>query len=210
MYEPVHFRVEDRAALAAFVRAHALGLLVIARDGRASADAIPFIFEDCEPVGRLRAHVARANPLWRDADGREALVVFRGPDHYVSPSWYPSKAEHGKVVPTWNYVMVQARGLVRVHDSKGWVGGQIDDLTAQHERDFAKPWAVDDAPASYIEGQVAAIVGVEIELTELKGKFKLSQNRPQQDRNGVEAALAQRGDQLDALELMKSCKEPDA
>ena len=161
MYEPVHFRVEDRAALAAFVRAHALGLLVIARDGRASADAIPFIFEDCEPVGRLRAHVARANPLWRDADGREALVVFRGPDHYVSPSWYPSKAEHGKVVPTWNYAMVQARGLVRVHDSKGWVGGQIDDLTAQHERDFAKPWAVDDAPASYIEGQVAAIVGVE-------------------------------------------------
>jgi transcriptional regulator len=210
MYEPVHFRVEDRAALAAFVRAHALGLLVIARDGRASADAIPFIFEDCEPVGRLRAHVARANPLWRDADGREALVVFRGPDHYVSPSWYPSKAEHGKVVPTWNYAMVQARGLVRVHDSKGWVGGQIDDLTAQHERDFAKPWAVDDAPASYIEGQVAAIVGVEIELTELKGKFKLSQNRPQQDRNGVEAALAQRGDQMEALALMQSLKEPDA
>lgn len=210
MYEPVHFRIEDRAALSAFVRAHALGLLVIARDGRASADAIPFIFEDCEPVGRLRAHVARANPLWRDADGCEALVIFRGPDHYVSPSWYPSKAEHGKVVPTWNYAMVQARGLVRVHDSKGWVGGQIGELTAQHERDFAKPWAVDDAPASYIEGQVAAIVGVEIELTELKGKFKLSQNRPEQDRNGVEAALAQRGDQSDALELMKSFKEPGA
>ena len=210
MYEPLHFRVEDRAALAAFIRAHPLGLLVIARDGRAEADPIPFLYEDGQPHGRLRAHVARANPLWRDADGREALVVFRGPDHYVSPNWYPSKADHGKVVPTWNYAMVQARGVVRIRDAREWVRGQVADLTDAHERASAAPWRVDDAPASYIEAQTAAIVGIEIEVAELKGKFKLSQNRPEADRRGVEAALARRGDQAEALELMKRSKEPGA
>lgn len=210
MYEPLHFRIEDRAALVAFIRAHPLGLLVIARDGRAEANLIPFLHEDGGPHGRLRAHVARANPLWRDADGREALVVFRGPDHYVSPNWYPSKAGHGKVVPTWNYTMVQARGVIRVRDGRDWVKGQVADLTDEHERASQTPWRVEDAPASYMEAQTAAIVGLEIDLAELKGKFKLSQNRPEADRRGVEAALAQRGDQAEALELMKSLKEPGA
>ena len=210
MYEPVHFRVEDHETLVAFIGAHPLGLLVIAREGRASADAIPFIFEAGGSVGRLRAHVARANPLWRDADGREALVVFRGPDHYVSPGWYPSKAEHGKVVPTWNYAMVQARGVIRVRDAKDWVRGQIGALTDQHERGSSKPWRVEDAPAHYMNSQMAAIVGVEIELAELKGKFKLSQNRDDKDREGVEAALAASGDHPEALELMQGLKEPGA
>ncbi len=211
MYEPPHFIVEDREALHAFIRAHPLGLLVIAREGRASADAVPFLLDAAtEPHGRLRAHVARANPLWRDADGREALVVFRGPDHYVSPGWYPSKAEHGKVVPTWNYAMVQARGTVRVRDSKDWIRGQVGELTQTHEREFERPWAVEDAPRPYMEAQMSAIVGIEIEVSELKGKFKLSQNRSDADRRGVETALAGRGEQIEALELMNRLKEPGA
>ncbi len=210
MYEPPHFKVEDRETLRAFIGAHPLGLLVMAKDGCLNADAVPFLFEPSQPVGRLRAHVARANPVWREADGREALVVFQGPDHYVSPGWYPSKAQHGKVVPTWNYTMVQARGVVHVRDFRDWVRSQIGDLTAEHERALQHPWRVEDAPASYMDAQMAAIVGIEIELTELKGKFKLSQNRPIQDRDGVAAALAARGDQPETLELMNKSKETDA
>lgn len=209
MYEPLHFRVEDREAIHAFIRAHPLGLLVIAREGRASADAIPFLLDGDGEHVRLRAHVARANPLWRDAEGREALVVFRGPDHYVSPGWYPSKREHGKVVPTWNYAMVQARGIIRVRDLKDWVRGQVSELTETHEQQFEKPWAVEDAPGAYMEAQMSAIVGIEIEVRELKAKFKLSQNRPEGDRRGVEAALAERGEG-ETLELMGSMKEPGA
>jgi transcriptional regulator len=211
MYEPPHFVVDDRDALHALVRAHPLGLLVIAREGRASADAVPFLFDAATgPHGLLRAHVARANPLWRDADGREALVVFQGPGHYMSPGWYPSKAEHGKVVPTWNYAIVQARGTIRVRDSKDWIRGQVGELTQTHEREFERSWAVEDAPHAFIEAQMSAIVGIEIEVSALKGKFKLSQNRSDVDRRGVEAALAERGDQGEALELMNRLKEPGA
>lgn len=213
MYEPVHFRQQDAEELRAFIRAHPLGLLVIAREGRASADAVPFILDaDTAPGAHmvLRAHVARANPLWRDADGREALVVFRGPNHYVSPGWYPSKAAHGKVVPTWNYALVQARGPVRVHDSKDWLRGQVGDLTREHEQAFERPWTMDDAPPSYIDAQMSAVVGLEVEVLELSGKFKLSQNRPAADRQGVEDALAARGDQPEALAMMNRLREPGA
>jgi transcriptional regulator len=156
---------------------------------------VPLLLDaDAGPLGTLRGHVARANPLWRDAAHRdEALVVFQGPQAYVSPAWYPSKAEHGKVVPTWNYVMVQARGRLRVIDDVAWLHALVTRLTATHEARRANPWAVDDAPPDYVASTLRAIVGLEIELVSLAGKWKVSQNRSAADREGV--ALG-----LDALE----------
>jgi transcriptional regulator len=148
----------------------------------------------------LRAHVARANPLWREArTDLESLVVFQGPQTYISPAWYPSKAEHGKVVPTWNYIMVQGRGRLRAIEDAAWLHTFVSRLTDHHEAERAKsggaaapkPWAVTDAPADYIDGMLRAIVGIEIVLTSFVGKWKTSQNRPEADRQGVARGLAE-------------------
>lgn len=187
MYQPSHFKVEDRDALHGVMRAHPLGLLVTSGAGGLMANPIPFtLVADAGPHGTLRAHLARPNPQWRAlADGAEALVIFQGVDHYVTPSWYASKQEHGKVVPTWNYVTVQVRGAVRVMDDVSFVRDQIEDITLQHEGARQTPWAVTDAPDAFVAAQMRGIVGVELTISEMAGKFKVSQNRPEADKQGV-------------------------
>jgi transcriptional regulator len=192
MYLPSHFNEARPAVLRAFVRDHPLGLLVTQnRAGGIDANSIPFILDaDGDGPGVLRAHVARANPLWTTArDDVDALVVFQGPHGYVSPAWYPSKAEHGKVVPTWNYVMVQARGRLRAIEDRGWLRNFVGRLTERHEGAREAPWAIGDAPADYIDTMLGAIVGIELTLTSLVGKWKVSQNRSAADRAGVVEGL---------------------
>ena len=193
MYLPTHFSETRPAVLRAFVRDHPLGLLVTQnRSGDVDANSIPFVLDaEGDAAGVLRAHVARANPLWQTArDDVDALVVFQGPHGYVSPAWYPSKAEHGKVVPTWNYVMVQARGRLRAIDDRAWLRDFVSRLTDRHERGRSDPWAVSDAPADFVETMLGAIVGIEITLTSLVGKWKVSQNRSAADRAGVVEGIA--------------------
>ena len=196
MYLPSHFEESRAEVLHALIRSQPLGLLVTQSDAGLQANTVPFLL-DPDPAGGpgiLRAHVARANPLWRETrTDAEALVVFQGPQAYVSPGWYPSKAEHGKVVPTWNYVMVQARGALRAIDDAGWVRAFVTRLTAQHEAAQARPWAVTDAPADFIETMTRAIVGIEITLSALTGKWKVSQNRSAADRAGVASGLRAAG-----------------
>jgi transcriptional regulator len=207
MYQPAHFAESRPQVLRDFIAAQPLGLLVTQnRSGGIDANPVPFILDggDDGAPGVLRAHVARANPVWLSArDDSEALVVFQGPHGYVSPAWYPSKAEHGKVVPTWNYVMVQARGRLRAIDDKAWLRAFVTRLTAKHEAPRPAPWAVDDAPADYLETMLGAIIGIEIALTSLVGKWKVSQNRSAADRTAVAEALhSERGDDALAAEVL--------
>jgi transcriptional regulator len=194
MYLPRHFAAPSTQAVEELVRQHPLGTLVtLDADGDPVADALPFLLgPDFGAHGRLLAHVARANPLWHThPQGREVLVVFSGPQAYVSPNWYPSKAENGKAVPTWNYAMVQARGTLRVMAPAGAeVQALLRQLTATHEASQPQPWQMSDAPTDYISALLQAVVGLEITLTAWAGKFKLSQNQPQPNRDGVRQALA--------------------
>jgi transcriptional regulator len=189
MYLPRHFEQNDPAVLAVAMHEHPLATLVIATPAGPTADLIPLEYHpQLGPHGTLRGHVARANPLWRHA-GAAALAVFHGPQAYVSPNGYPSKREHGKVVPTWNYTIVQARGTLRAVDEAPWLRALVGRLTERHESTQAVPWAVSDAPEDYVKQMLGAIVGIEIELTSLIGKWKVSQNRDAADRAGVAAAL---------------------
>jgi transcriptional regulator len=155
-----------------------------------TADHLPLEFDATAGAhGTLRGHVARANPLWRAAAGTPVLAIFRGPQAYVSPSWYPGKAATHKVVPTWNYAVVQAHGVLRAVDDAPWLLALVSRLTAHHETPQARPWAVTDAPADYVQQMLRAIVGIEIPLTRLLGKWKASQNRSEADRLGVAAGL---------------------
>ena len=192
MYLPSQFEESRPELLHELVRQHPLGLLITLADSGLQANPIPFLLDpgiNGSP-DVLRGHVARANPLWREARSDvSALVVFQGAQSYVSPSYYPSKAEHGKVVPTWNYVTVQARGSLRVIDDPAWVHGLVTRLTERHETSQAAPWAVSDAPDDFIATILGAIVGIEITLTTLTGKWKVSQNRSAPDRDGVVKGL---------------------
>ena len=204
MYQPsTHFVEQDSETLLALMRAAPLATLIRA-GAELAADLVPLEVERTGDGWRLTGHVARANPLWREADGQPVLVVFQGPQAYVSPSWYASKAEHGKVVPTWNYTMVQAHGRLRAIDDAQWVRGFVTRLTERHEGGRAMPWQVGDAPEDFIAATQRAIVGIEIEVTRLEGKFKLSQNRSAEDRTGVVLGLeadatTQRQPEADAL-----------
>ena len=202
MYEPPLHRQADLAALHDLIRRRPLGLIVNRGPQGLAANAIPCLLDaDVGPFGRLRAHVARANGLWRELQAEaETLVVFRDVDHYVSPSWYATKRETGRVVPTWNYVMVQARGKARVIEDEAWLRGQIAELTRRHEGGRAAPWVVGDAPEDFVATMVRQIVGLEIEIDDLRGKWKASQNRPAADRAGVIAGLTEDGDP-DALAM---------
>ena len=196
MYLPAHFEESRPEVLQALMREHPLGLLITQGASGLQANPVPFVL-DADPAGGpgvLRAHVARANPVWREArTDAESLVVFQGPQAYISPGWYTSKAEHGKVVPTWNYCIVQGRGALRVIDDADWVLAFVTRLTQRHEAPQARPWAVSDAPAPYIETMRRAIVGIEIKLTALTGKWKVTQNRSSADREGVARGLSQLG-----------------
>jgi transcriptional regulator len=198
MYLPAHFEETRLDVLHDLMRGHPLGLLVTQGHGEPpelEANALPFHFDPARGAhGTLVAHVARANPLWRETRADiEVLVVFQGPQAYISPGWYATKAETGKVVPTWNYILVEARGRLRVRDDAAWVRALVSGLTDIHEAAQARPWKVADAPADYIAETQRAIVGIEIELTALKGKWKMSQNRSAADRAGVARGLATSG-----------------
>jgi transcriptional regulator len=194
MYQPPHFREDDPAALAALVRAHPLGLLVSAGPGGLLANPIPFLLDDDGAHGTLRAHLARPNPQWRAlAAAEECLCVFQGPQAYVTPSWYATKRETGRVVPTWNYATVQAWGRPRVIEDAGWLRRQIEDLTASREAARPEPWSVSDAPEAFTAAQIRGIVGIEITVTRIAGKWKMSQNRSEADRAGVVAGLTGEG-----------------
>jgi transcriptional regulator len=207
LYQPPHFIETHRDTLHALVRAHPLGLLISATPDGPVADPIPFLIDpDAGPHGRLRAHLARANPHWKLIAAQPrmpVLVVFQGVDTYVTPSWYETKRETGKVVPTWNYAIVQVRGKVTVKDDPEWIARQIADLTASQESDRAEPWAVTDAPASFISAQIKGIVGIEIDIAEIHGKWKVSQNRPAADRAGVAAGLDAEADAAGAAEMAR-------
>lgn len=196
MYNPSHFDTsDDRAALLALMRAHPLGALVT--HGPQGLDANHLPFEVDEAAGVLRAHVARANPLWQQvpADGgMAAMVIFHGEAGYISPNWYPSKHETHRQVPTWNYQVVHVHGQLTVMDQERFVRGLVARLTRDHEKRSGqpRPWMMGDAPADYIDQMLAAIVGIEVTLERLEGKFKLSQNKEARDREGAIAGLSDR------------------
>jgi transcriptional regulator len=211
MYQPAPHRKDDLQAQHALIRSQPLGLLVSAGPGGLEANSIPFLLDSsASKLGTLRAHMARANGQWRSLDGStEALVIFQGPDRYISPSWYATKRETGKVVPTWNYLMVQVRGRPRAIEDPAWLRAQIEELTRTHEGRRPAPWAVDDAPADFVAMQIKAIVGVEMEIASIEGKWKASQNRPAADRQGVIAGLQAEGEPM-ALDMAEIVREESA
>jgi transcriptional regulator len=190
VYVPRHFAAPDDETVRELLRHHGAADLVTSTAAGLMATLLPFVY--VEPVddghGRLLGHLARNNDQWREPAVGEALVIVRGPDAYVSPSWYATKQEHGRVVPTWNYVTVHVHGRLVVHDDAHWVEALVRRLTAKHEDHRAEPWSVDDAPPEFVAGQLRAIVGVEIEISRIEAKLKLSQNRPA-DIDGVVTGL---------------------
>lgn len=192
MYTPPAFREDDPQELHAIMRAARLSTLVTATDAGLMATPLPFILDETEGEhGTLYGHLARANGQWNTPATGEALVIFAGPDAYVTPSWYAAKREHGKVVPTWNYTAVHAHGPVEFFEDEERLLEAVTRLTRLHEEERTAPWAVSDAPPPFIRSQLKGIVGVRIPVTRLEGKRKLSQNRSAEDRAGVAEGLAQ-------------------
>jgi transcriptional regulator len=185
MYTPSHFAETRTDVQHALIAAHPLATLVHGQGDALTANHIPLLVVD----GKLHGHVARANPLWRDADGKPVLAIFQGPSAYISPGYYASKKEHGKVVPTWNYAVVHVHGVLRVHDDADWLATFLNRLTEKHEAPFDAPWSVSDAPDDYIALTMKHIVGIEIEIVRIEAKWKVSQNRPAADRDGVARGL---------------------
>jgi len=205
MYCPSLFREDRLEVQHALIRSHPLGLLISHGPGGLLANLLPFVLKtgDAER-GVLQVHMARANPQWRELDGQPVLVVFRGPDSYVSPSLYATKKETGKVVPTWNYAMVQVRGKARVRDQIEWLTPQLNALTTAREASRAQPWSIADAPPDYIEAQKKAIVGIEIEIAVIEGKWKVSQNQPEANRRSVVAGFSLDESTREMAELVRS------
>ena len=193
MYVPTHFAETRVEVLHELMRAHPFGALIVLASHGLDANHIPFeIDPHPAPFGTLRGHVARANPVWRDFSPQtDALALFEGPHAYISPAWYPTKAEHGKVVPTWNYAVVHARGPLRVIEDRDWLRQLVEQLTNRYESSRSEPWKVSDAPPPFIDTMIESIVGIEIPIAQLTGKWKVSQNRPEKDRVGVTAGLMQ-------------------
>ncbi len=212
MYRPPAFREDRLDVLHAFIRAHPLGMLVSAGTGGLMANPIPFLVDPAATEkGLLRAHLAKANDqLAALRQGAEVMVLFQGPDAYVTPSWYASKREHGKVVPTWNYATVHAWGTPRVIDDETWLRGQIGDLTLSQEASREHPWGVEDAPEAFLAGQIKGIVGLEIPIARIEGKWKVSQNRSVADRQGVVDGLRQEAPEKgDMADLVTQRGDPD-
>jgi transcriptional regulator len=196
MYVPASFALSDVAALHGLIRAHPLGALVVPTADGLEANHLPFVLDpEPAPFGTLRGHVARGNAVWRavPADG-ESLVIFQGPERYISPSWYPSKHEsEGRVVPTWNYVVAHAYGRLRAVDDAEWLHRHLRELVEINEGHRAEPWRMEDAPADWLERLAGGVVGLELPIARLLGKAKLSQNRSAADRAGVVDGLAREG-----------------
>jgi transcriptional regulator len=199
LYNPAHFREERTEVLHGLVREHGLATLVTAGSEGLIATHLPMVLDpEPQPFGTLRGHVAIANSHWREAErSPEALAVFQGPTSYITPSWYPSKQEHGRVVPTYNYIVVHAYGRIRTFRDAARLEAHLRSLTAHHEEQFAERWEIDDAPREYIEGNMKGIVGLEMTITRLEGKWKVSQNRGEADRQGVAHGLRQMADLID-------------
>lgn len=211
MYLPAHFEESRPEVLHAFIRQHPLGALVTHGANGLDANHIPFELNALHgEAGMLTAHVARANPIWREvSDGDEVLVIFRVADAYVSPNWYPSKHEFHKQVPTWNYMVVHAHGRIAIRDDERFVRGVVARLTRTHEASQPVPWKMTDSAPDYIDGMLKAIVGLEVEITRLVGKSKIGQNREARDVRGAGEALCAQGDRL-LGEAMLACADAKA
>jgi transcriptional regulator len=196
MYVPKHFEETNAAVLHALIKSHPLGAWVTQTASGLLANHIPFLLDaERGPHGTLVGHVARVNDVWQEFSATlESVVIFQGVESYITPSWYPSKHAHGKAVPTWNYAVVHAYGLPRAVDDRDWLLKHISQLTDAQEASNALPWKVTDAPREYVERMLDAIVGIEIPIARIVGKWKVSQNRPESDRLGVIAGLMARGD----------------
>lgn len=196
MYEPAHFKEGRPEALRGLIADHPLGALVTLGADGLEGNHMPFLYDaDPAPLGTLRAHVARANPVWREFRPEvEALVMFQGPQVYVTPSWYPKKRQTGKVVPTWNYLVVHAYGRLRAVDDREWLRAFVTRLTDRFESGRTDPWKVTDAPADFVDATLKAIVGIEIVVTRITGKWKVSQNQLAPEREGVARGLRASGD----------------
>ena len=201
MYTPAQFKVEDSAEVHALMRAHPFAVLVTTGADGLVATHLPTVLkvDEANPLGRIECHVARPNPQWKSAaPDVDALMIFQGVEAYIRPGWYPSKAEHGKAVPTWNYAAVHAYGRLRVIQDQAWLLAHVAELSDQQEAPFEARWATSDAPESYMAVMARGIVGLELAITRLEGKVKMSQNRPPADREGVVRGLAERDDCDDA------------
>jgi len=189
MYIPPAFREDDPAVIRQIMNDTGLATLITATPEGLVATPLPLFFAQEGELGVLYGHVARANPQWSLPVAGEALAIFQGPDAYITPSWYASKGEHGKVVPTWNYIAVHAYGAVEFFEDAQRLHHLVTRLTEQHESQRSEPWAVSDAPADFIKAQLRGIVGLRLAITRIEAKRKLSQNRPAADREGVAAGL---------------------
>ena len=195
MYTPKDFKVEDTAEAHALMRAHPFAILLTHGADGLVATHLPTVLKDGEAsgLGRIECHVARPNPQWRTfAPDADALMIFQGPEAYIRPGWYPSKAEHAKVVPTWNYAVVHAYGRLEAVQDPAWLLAHVSELTQQQEAPFAAPWSTSDAPETYLAMMARGIVGLKVAVARLEGKVKMSQNRDSRDRAGVVRGLAER------------------
>ena len=205
MYVPDHFRVEDIAQMHALMRGRPFAALVSAGASGLYGSHLPTVLKDEGEYGTIECHLSRANPHWRDlAEGGEALMIFTGPEGYITPNWYPTKAESGKVVPTWNYAIVHAYGRPEVKDDRDWLRRHVGELVDQQEKTEAMPWKLSDAPDSYIDVMTRGIVGFRFEIARLQGKWKMSQNRQTPDWEGVVKGLNARatGDDAEVAEAV--------
>jgi transcriptional regulator len=201
MYTPAHFKVEDVGEAHGLMRAHPFAILVTQGAEGITATHLPTVLkvDEASPLGRIECHIARPNPQWRTfAAEAEALMIFQGPEAYIRPGWYPSKAEHAKVVPTWNYAAVHAYGKLESVQDKAWLLAHVAELTNQQEQPHAAPWATTDAPANFLDALARGIVGFKLSIARLEAKAKMSQNREDRDRAGVVQGLAERAESGDA------------
>ena len=201
MYTPGHFRVEDTAEMHAMMRARPFAILVTQGSEGLTATHLPTILkvDDGCPLGRIECHLARPNPQWRTFTPKmDALMIFQGPEAYIRPGWYPSKAEHGKVVPTWNYAAVHAYGRLETVEDKDWLLSHVSQLSDQQEAQYAAPWSTTDAPTNFVDMLSRSIVGLKFTIRRIEGKLKMSQNRAAADREGVVRGLEQRASGEDA------------
>lgn len=198
MYLPEHFRQDDREAIRDLITKHPLAALITQADGQFEANHYPMLYvppSDASPHGRLIGHLSKANLQWKTYQpNTPVLAIFQGPDAYISPNWYPSKHEHGRAVPTWNYTAVHVHGTLTIHHDAEWLRDIVTQLTDHHEAKLfestdAQPWQVTDAPPQFVEGLLKAIVGLELQITKIEAKWKVSQNRSVEDRKKVAEAL---------------------